>query len=862
MIARISLVFLLLYSSALRAQGVHSTSLPEAARLPHPPGVALVLSGGGIKGFAHIGVLDVLDSAHVPIDLIVGTSIGAVVGGLYAAGYTPKQLEEFARKINWADVLEVQDESHRAEKVLSQKDDRALLSLRFTGFFSPVLPQAISSGERLTMLLNSMVLGAPEGVPHDFLRDMRVPFVAVVTDIVRGERRLLTSGDLTEALRASATLPLRFSPMPGDTDILMDGGLISNIPSDVARSFGAEKVIVVNATAHLHPREALTNPLQIIDQSEILMMQQENTRELQQSDCTITPELDGLDESDFSNIPAMIEAGREAARKMLPAIQRTEASVENSSEPKRPVNESGMFSSIKKIRVLGSGGQTLDTTFLSEYLLKLYSIPSALDTASFKTIEHEILENYRSHGYSLARIDSLVIRLNPGVAEIYLEAGHIGRIRVEGALDSDFAIHELTFGEGDVFHAKEGESSLKNLTGTGLFDFALLRIQYDTLWPGTRYVIRNDGQDILDHSTSIRSYSLLPTIVVTVHSMASRVIRLGAFADNEFGAEFSTELADENLGGTGILGSVKGSLGPLTRSAALTFDAPRLLHTFAVLDASAYAGYRDINVYSAQTVTNGNRLGSTVTDEVRESRDFGVSLLAGGQFERLGEITVQMRAEHQRWASLRDSTTAADNGDIDLRAVRVQLLVDSRDDIAYPHTGTLVRGYYEEGLLGTNYTKFFGEIAPAIPLSALHTIIPRIRLGVGTIDLPLLEEFRLGGMESFYGLNEYELIGKQMVEGSLTYQIAIPHVLFFPTFVAIRYDVGSTWPEPAQIKFATLVHGAGAQVGLKTPLGLARFGIGENFRFTSEQAGEAFITSLHSIALNSPRFYFSIGSKL
>jgi outer membrane protein assembly factor BamA len=196
----------------------------------------------------------------------------------------------------------------------------------------------------------------------------------------------------------------------------------------------------------------------------------------------------------------------------------------------------------------------------------------------------------------------------------------------------------------------------------------------------------------------------------------------------------------------------------------------------------------------------------------------------------------------------------------------VQLLVDSRDDVAYPHTGTLIRGYYEEGLslfgVGTNYTKIFGELEPAIPLSALHTIIPRIRIGVGDNNLPLLEEFRLGGIESFYGLNEYELIGKQMVEGSLTYQIAIPHALFFPTFVSARYDVGATWPEPEQIKFETLVHGIGAQVGLKTPLGLARFGIGENFRFTGDQDGKPSLNSVYSLALNSPRFYFSIGSKL
>jgi hypothetical protein len=117
-------------------------------------------------------------------------------------------------------------------------------------------------------------------------------------------------------------------------------------------------------------------------------------------------------------------------------------------------------------------------------------------------------------------------------------------------------------------------------------------------------------------------------------------------------------------------------------------------------------------------------------------------------------------------------------------------------------------------------------------------------------------------MESFYGLNQYELRGQQMIEGSLTYQVAIPHALFFPTFVAARYDIGSTWPEPTQIKFESLLHGIGAQVGLKTPLGLAQFGIGENFRFIQNQSPKPLTQPTRVVALNSPYFYFSIGSRL
>ncbi len=857
MIFRLALASLLLCSALAYAQPASQALLPETKRLAHPPGVALVLSGGGIKGFAHIGVLDVLDSAHVPIDLIVGTSIGAVVGGLYAAGYTPKQLESFARSINWADVLELQDESNRADRVLSQKDmDHALLSLRFTGFFDPVIPQAISSGQRLTMLFNSMVLGAPAGVPNDFLRDLRVPFVAVTTDIVRGERRLLTSGDLTEALRASSTLPLRFNPVPEDSMILMDGGLLDNIPSDVARDFGASKVIVSNTTAPLLPREALTTPWVVGDQVISLTMQPGNRRGLLLSDCTITPELNGFSGTDFSNIPAAIEAGRQAARAMLPNIRAAIAGVPNPLAP--TTGKETLLPSLREIRVIGKKHKFVDSTILSDHAMLGQPL---VRSENMLTVQQGLLEAYRSHGYPLARIDSVVLCTTVGRADLYVDEGHVARIVVRGG-DSDLVLHELPFHSGDVLRATTSERSLQDLTGTGLFDFVMLQISYDSEWPGTRYIRSEDTTTNPPLTTSFG-----PAVIVTVIAKSPNVVRLGVYADNEFGAEFSAQFANENIAGTGMEYSAVGSLGPLARAASLTFDAPRLFHSFGVLDASVYSGYRDINSYAITTEQSGaneSKVVSSVTDVVRESRDFGLHLRVGGQIERLGALTVELRAEHQRWFSTNDSS--GDQGSIDLRAVRGELLVDSRDDADYPHVGTLLYGYAETGLtvlgVGTSYAKFFGELGQAIPISSLHTVIPHLQLGIGNGLIPRLEEFELGGMASFYGLNQYELRGQQMIEGSLTYQVAIPHALFFPTFVSARYDIGASWPQPTEIKFESLLHGVGAQVGVKTPLGLAQFGIGENFRLIQTQNSKPLSTPGEGIALNSPEFYFSVGSRL
>lgn len=815
---------------------------------PKPSGIALVLSGGGAKGFAHIGVLDVLDSARVPIDLIVGTSIGAAIGGLYAAGYSPKELERFATTTNWEDILGLGSEAHRDELIMSQKDaDRALLSLRFTGFFNPVLPQALSSGQRLTMLINAMVLRAPEGVPQDFLRDLRVPFAAVTTDVVHGEQRVLTSGDLTEALRESATLPLTFSPLPQDSVILMDGGLLANIPVDVARSLGASRIIVSNATAPLRSREELNTPWDVADQVITLMMEKQYAPQLSKADVVIAPAVNDRGAYDEQSIRVSIEAGRNAARAMLPKIlqitTRTPTTLKSVQDT--------LVTSLSNIHIVTNQRIDPNPDFVNGYLGQ-----PLVRNLSLSELERETIQHYRASGYSLARIDSVVIDSVRSVS-LYVDRGTIGSVLIRsttaGSATPHLALGELPFSAGDIFRAGAADRAIKNLIGTGLYDYAVLQISYDSLWRGTQIII-HDFQNA-DKPIVARAPAS-PTVIVTVHPRASNVIRLGVLADNEFGAQFSAELANENIAGTGVEYSVEGSLGPLARSASLSLEAPRLLRSFALLHAQVYTGYIDINDYAHDIGIQSNRLTSSVTDVVRESRNLGFRLKAGGQIERIAALTGELRSETQEWFSLRESPRTIHT--LQLTAFRGEIVVDSRNDASYPHSGSFLRGYAETGqpVAGGNqsYTKLYAELQQVIPVSALHTIIPRVRLGFGDIPLPRLEQFDLGGMESFYGLNAFELRGKQMVAASLTYQIAIPHALYFPTFASFRYDLGATWAEPEAVKWRSLVDGLGAQIGLKTPLGLARFGIGENFRFVEDRP--------HPLALNTPRFYFSIGSSL
>ncbi len=801
------------------------------------PGLALVLSGGGARGFAHIGVLDVLDSAGIKIDLIVGTSIGASIGGLYAAGYSPKELEQFAVNTNWQDILGIDDDARRVERMINQKDqDDALLSLRFNGFLEPVLPKGLSNGQRWTMLLNSMVINAPYGVPSDFLRQTKVPFVAVATDIVSGTRKLMSSGDLTAALRASATWPIMFNPVINDSGILVDGGLISNIPVDIAKLSGAPLIVASNTTSRLRKREEIQNPWDVADQAVMLMMMRQSKTDLAKADVVISPEIAS---DDFDKIAEMVEAGRVSARQMLAEIQR-------SAPPNIAHPADTLLPQLLQLRVYG-----VDVVDSLRTLPLLMNGKPLLRSTVRADLESHIIRLARKKGLSLAQIDSIVLYPRNGWADVYVDPGVIRSIRLEGdpSIHPDVVLRELPFSEGETFKAAEAERGIQNLIGTEIFEFVSIEIAQTSRVDSVKYVV-------LQHSpAATASFTAQPNwdIILTVQPKAANVLRLGVLADNEFGTQFWSELANENVLGSATNFSLKGHLGPQSRRLAATFNAPRLFRTTATFMLQAFMGYKDIPVYLTTLDFDKGRIISNVDGSVRESRDWGLRVKSGGQVGRVAAMTAEYRYEQQRSFSTADRNTLESQR---ISTLRADIIYDTRDDRAYPTQGTYLTGSSETAadFLGSEvgFTKLAGVAEQVLSLSPLHKLIPRVSVGFGDLTLPRQEQFALGGIESFFGLNEYESRGRQMFVTNITYQIGIPHVLFFPTFVSLRYDMGATWLIPQAIKFEALVHGIGIQVGLKTPFGLARFGIGENFRFVS--GGD------RPIHFNRPRFYFSIGS--
>jgi len=220
-----------------------NVSDPERELVTRPT-VGLVLSGGGARGAAHVGVIEVLDELQIPVDFIAGTSMGAIVGGLYASGMTADELAHVIETADWSALLT--DRPPRAQRSFRRKSDDIGFLVDFDLGIDKsglIFPEGFIQGQNLETALKRMALPA---ISIDDFDELPIPFRAVATDIVTGEAIVLDSGDLAGAMRASMSAPGIFKPVRRDGRILVDGGVSNNLPVQIVRDMGADILIVVD----------------------------------------------------------------------------------------------------------------------------------------------------------------------------------------------------------------------------------------------------------------------------------------------------------------------------------------------------------------------------------------------------------------------------------------------------------------------------------------------------------------------------------------------------------------------------------------------------------------------------------------
>jgi len=375
--------------AGLTALGVAAQEAPPQATRPRP-GVTLVLSGGGARGAAHIGVLRVLEELRVPVDMVVGTSMGSIVGALYATGWSPDEIETLLLAVDWEQIFT--DRVERSDRTFRRKqDDIPYLiqtRLRFKGF-RPYIPPAVLGGQRLELLLRSIEMFSTGETDFDRLP---IPYRAVACDLATGEAVVIDRGSIATAMRASMSIPAAFPPVELDGRKLIDGGSAANFPVRIAQELGSEHVIGVDISSILDDK-GLESVFGVYGQlSSILIAnnRSEDTRRMRQSDVLIVPELGDLSFIDFKRAPEAVEIGEAAARAHASELERYAVSEAEyaafQARHRRQTEEMPVVDEVKLVnsspvsdefirrRLHVSPGDPLDYEQLEEDLINLYNL--------------------------------------------------------------------------------------------------------------------------------------------------------------------------------------------------------------------------------------------------------------------------------------------------------------------------------------------------------------------------------------------------------------------------------------------------------------------------------------------------------
>jgi len=858
------------------------------------PRIALALSGGGARGIAQIGVLKVLEKYSIPVDFIASTSIGAIIGGLYAAGYTTAELEHLVLTTNWDELLSLLDETKRSDLFVDQKaaGERSFIAIRFQGL-EPVIPPAVSSGQRLTDFLSTEILQAPYHAFPDF-DHLKIPFRAVATDLVSGRRVVLKDGSLAEALRASATVPLLFNPIEKDSMELVDGGLVDNIPADLARESGFDVVIAVNSTSGLRTQDEMNAPWQTADQIVGIMMDSKKKEQLGHADVIITPGIERHLSSDFKGLDVLIAAGERSAEEQIPSIlallRQKEAALEPvdtlSQSLPVTVESSGIDTACTEWHEIAGGARSkvLITSDIHRNLRRLFGKGTydevyaevTVDSSSaqiryigiqlprLQSVQIEgarlvsgdalqkifvpligeivhhpaadaavdsILRVYRAQGYSMAQIDSARFDRSTGALYIRLSEGEIGAIDVQGGVRTQdtFIMREFPLQQGDVFQIEKAKRGLTNINSTRLFEYVYLEVSH-----------ANDR----------------PLLTIRLKERPSQLVRLGVRVDNERNLQGLIDVRDENFHGIGTeLGFLLAG-GQRNLDAALEYKSRRLFDTYLTFGISALYQTRNTFMYTDATDQPENHWDRKRVGEYRDIR-YGATFAFGAHLERLGDAMVELIVVNSRIKNLENAESLEERNQMSI--VRIGTLVDTKDSYPFPAKGVGLRLWYEFAFEGLGSDVGYNSLSMMYESYASwgrrFTFHPRFTVGFADKTMPLSQQFSLGGQGSFFGLRDDDQRGRQLLLLNVEIQYFLPIRLVFDTYVRVRYDLGTISANPEEIKFSALRHGLGGEIAFRTPLGPAVMGVGKSFYF-SKNLPE------NPVQQGPWLFYFMIGYQL
>lgn len=811
------------------------------------PKIALALSGGGARGLAQIGVLKVFEKYGIPIDGIAGTSIGAVIGALYSTGYTSSEIETFALQTDWDDII--YDNPERNQLFLGQKEERKryIIQLRLKNFTIDI-PNAVTSGQKFSTLLTDLLFHAPYPPVNDF-NSMHIPLKIVTTDLIEGTKIVLEKGSLIDAVRASMAIPLLFTPVNLNDHLLVDGGLLQNLPVDEARAFNHDLVIAVNTCSKLRDASSLTTPWEIADQVTTIMQNNKVNKQFQQADIKIKPDLENISNTDFQQINTIIKAGETAAQEAVTQLEKllysriqlvyqdTSYFIKNiffqgcqNLLPQKMIKNINLplNTRIKKSDIIWAGQSlyqsgnlkmikasidTLDSTltyvikenpyieqitfhnntvFTQSQLLDSLNLrlPQVLNNQDYRNGIRKILSMYHKKNLSAAKIDSVEIKHD--ILNIFIDEGKIKKITIFGnKLTRNYVItRELPFKTGDLFDITKVKQGIDNIYSTGYF----------------KYVRIKDNQFQKDNH-----------LIINLKERTNRLLRFGFRFDLIRKSQTFLQILEENIFGLGGKGAITGLIGFRDQMIQTRLWSSRLMNSLFTYDVKLFSESRRYHYYENLRRTGEYKINNT-----------GLSLEIGRQMGRLGTVSLNLTTQKPNIHSLKGVNTPQDK--YTLSTITLQSEVDKRDKMPFPNKGEyhILQYMFGDDFIGSDiaFVKLFSSMEIYYPLFSVCNFHPRISWGFADLTTPFIQRYRLGGLHSFMGLPDEALIGKQFICLNTEFRIQPPWPDYLEWYISLRYDLGGIWNKYTNLNIKDFMHGAGVIISLNTPVGPIQVGYG------------------------------------
>jgi len=416
--------------------------------------VGLVLSGGGAKGLAHIGALKVIEEAGVSIDYVGGTSMGAIVGALYASGYSAKELDSIFRGTDFTNLI--QDNLPRGVKTFYEKEDseRYALTLPFNDF-KLSFPQALSGGQNIYNELVRLLYHVKD--ENDFSK-LPIPFFCIATNVETGREVMLTKGYLPEAIMASGTFPSLFEPTEVDGAILIDGGVLNNYPVSEVRDMGATIIIGVDVQHGLRDRESLLSATEILLQINNFRTVNDMVEKMKQTDIYIRPNMDNYSVIDFDLKDQIMSSGETTAMEHLDALKLLAEKQGNTFRPKPHmlikdtivVNRLLLNGNNSYTRGYVKGKLRIELAEKTSFKRLQQGISNLAATGNFKTIRYSLTSNGMGEDLAMTLTENpnkSFLRIAAHYDDLYKSAALLNLTKKNVLMNDDVASFDFILGD-------------------------------------------------------------------------------------------------------------------------------------------------------------------------------------------------------------------------------------------------------------------------------------------------------------------------------------------------------------------------------------------------------------------------------